>query len=175
MLNKFKKLNTIINFFEGFQSLEKYVLFGETDWNFNMDNVQTNLLFIKKENQQILEKIISYYEGRVEESDIDFALITCYESKNYIMLMTFTNKDFMSLHEIVNLNDVIQILDDATSTNDCLRAIEYLEELKGTELSEPEYNEIKEILLAHINEEGMNYIQCYNTEILSQPRKKGLK
>ena len=91
------------------------------------------------------------------------------------MLMTFTNKDFMSLHEIVNLNDVIQILDDATSTNDCLRAIEYLEELKGTELSESEYNEIKEILLAHINEEGMNYIQRYNTEILPQSRKKGLK
>lgn len=175
MLSEFKALENTIDFFEGFKSLQNYILFGQTNWTFNMDNVQTNLLFINKNNIEKVKDIASYYERMVEENDLDFALITYSESENYLMCMTFTNKSFMSLHEIVNLNDVIQLLDDATSTNDCLRAIEYLEELKEIELSEFQYKELKEMLLTHINEKGWTYIKNYNAEILPQSRKKGLK
>ena len=145
-------------FFEGFKYPQSFLSFGEVDWDFNMDSVSSNLLILKSSFcAKFLDKVIGHYEGKE-----DFAVITKVEGEKFTILMTFTNDNKNSLHNYLDMHneDVIQLLDDSNSTNDCVRALEYLSELKS-EMPEEDYKEIYLLLKSQLSQEGFDDINQF--------------
>lgn len=165
-------------FFEGFKTPTSYIKMGELPSSeLNMDDCNSNLLIIpKNKSENLINKIISHFEYRYEDDELN-ALITKTESNNYVMLMTFMDmNDNMGLHGFVNLNDSIQLLDDATSTNDCLRALSYLHELKEyNSMKEKEFLEIEKLIKSQLSPKGWDNISQFAPELLEEKEIKTKK
>ena len=165
-------------FFEGFKTPTSYIKIGELPSNeLNMGDCNSNLLIIPKDkSENLIKEIISHFEYRFENDEF-YSLITKTESENYVMLMTFIDlSDNMGLHEFVNLNESIQLLDDATSTNDCARALLYLHEIKEYEsMKEEEFLEIEKLIKSQLSSKGWNNITQFAPEVLEEKEIKNKK
>lgn len=156
-------------FFEGFKTPQSYLMIGNLDVNIlNMNDCNSNLLIISKdESEDLIRKIVNHFEYINEDDNLP-SLITKTESDNYVMLMTFCDiSNNTGLHELVSLKDSIQLLDDATSTNDCLRALEYLNSLKD-DFTTQDYIEIENLIKSQLSEKGVNYIKEFAPELLEE-------
>lgn len=169
MNNNFQPLKNKEEFFEGFKSPKEYIAFGKyEDRDFNMNDYNSNLLILRKPlEEKIMNNIIHYFEDQTE-MDNSFSLIAKTESDTHIMLITLTELNDNSLHHLVHLKNVIQLLDDATSTNDCLRALQYLQELRQDKyVEEKESLQIEELIKSQLSNNGWKNIEEFAPELLN--------